>query len=69
MSLGKPVCLVCTVMGGGGVGMRDDLSGIAGLTSFAFLDAGSESVEDAGVLLLVMVVVVIEVLVVGGSGR
>lgn len=59
------------VMGGGGVGMRDDLSGIAGLTSFAFLDAGSESVEDAGVLLLllVMVVVVIEVLVVGGSGR
>ena len=49
--------------------MRDDLSGIAGLTSFAFLDAGSESVEDAGVLLLVMVVVVIEVLVVGGSGR
>lgn len=51
--------------------MRDDLSGIAGLMSFAFLDAGSESVEDAGVplLLLVMVVVVIEVLVVGGSGR
>lgn len=58
--LEKPDCLVCRV-GGGGVGMRVDLSGIAGLTSFAFLDAGSESVEDAAVLLLMVVVV--------GSGR
>ena len=38
--------------------MRVDLSGAAGLTSFAFLDAGSESVEDAA-----------ELLVVVGSGR
>jgi hypothetical protein len=45
--------------------MRADLSGIAGLTSFAFLDAGSESVEDAAVLLLLLVVVTVVV----GSGR
>ncbi len=57
MLLGKLVCPVCRV-GGGGVGMRVDLS-LAELTSLAFLDAGSESVEDAAVLLLVVV----------GSGR
>ena len=52
-SLAKPVCPVCR----GGVGMRVDLSA-AGLTSLAFLDAGSESIEDAAVLLVVV-----------GSGR
>ena len=46
-SLVNRVCPVCSV-GGGGVGMRIDLSG--GLTSFAFLDAGSKSIEDAAVL-------------------
>ena len=49
VSLEKQVCPVCRV-GGVGVGMRVDLSGAAGLTSFAFLDAGSESVEDAVVV-------------------
>ena len=51
-SAGKPVCPVCKV-GGGGVGIRPDRSG---LTSFAFLVAGSVSSAN-------------EFAVLAGSGR